>query len=90
MGFNDRWVGLIMVCVSLVSYSILVNGHSQLSFMPTKGLKLGDPLSPYLFILCVESLSNLLSKAEKEGSITSMQLGSGRLRVIHLFFADDS
>lgn len=79
-----------MACVCLVSYSILVNGHAQTFFKPSRGIRQEDPLSPYLFILCVESLSLLLFKAEQEGSISSMPIGNGFLRVNHLFYINDS
>ena len=55
LGFPSNWVALIMRCVTFVSFSVLING------VPAgKRLAIGLPLSPYLFILCAEALSNLL------------------------------
>ena len=56
MGFNERWIGLIMVCVKIVTYSIMVNGEPQGLIHPTRGIRQGDPLSPFLFLLCTEGL----------------------------------
>ncbi|XP_042944540.1 uncharacterized protein LOC122278417 [Carya illinoinensis] len=90
MGFNSRWVNLVMQCISTVSYSILVNGNPQGSFNPSRGIRQGDPLSPYLFILVSEVLSSLLNHAEVSKVIHGFQISRGKLSINHLFFADDS
>ncbi|XP_031090853.1 uncharacterized protein LOC115995843 [Ipomoea triloba] len=69
LGFNDKWVELIMLCVSTVSYSFLINGSPSADVVPSRGLRQGDPLSPYLFIICAEGISLLLQKAQADGSI---------------------
>ena len=74
LGFNERWITLMMICVKTVSYSVLVNGEPHEVFRPTRGIHQGDPLSPFLFLLCTESLHNLISKAEREGSIHGFAL----------------
>ena len=48
MGFNERWIGLIMACVKIVSYSILINGQPQGFIQPSRGICQGDPLSHFL------------------------------------------
>ena len=58
--------------------------------MPTRGIRQGDPLSSYLFILCAESLSTLLLRAEAENRITWLPITKGGTKINHLFFADDS
>jgi hypothetical protein len=60
MGFAKQWIKLIMNCVSTVSYSVLINGQPMGQFLPSRGLWQGDPLSPYLFLLCAEGLSALI------------------------------
>ena len=57
---------------------------------PSRGLRQGDPLSPYLFLLCAEGLSALIRKAEREKAIRGIAICRGGPRLSHLFFADDS
>ena len=63
MGFNDRWVKLMMECITTATYSILINGELHRDIRPTKGLRQGDPLSPFLFLLCIEGLHGLINHA---------------------------
>jgi hypothetical protein len=66
MDFPEEWIKLIMSCVSSVSYAILVNGQPSGNIKPTRRIRQRDPLSPYLFLLCVEALSALLTMVEKK------------------------
>ncbi|XP_031111882.1 uncharacterized protein LOC116015853 [Ipomoea triloba] len=90
LGFAQEWVNLIMLCVSSVRYSLLVNGEPIGMINPTRGIRQGDPLSPYLFIICADGLSVLLQKAEARGDIHGVKVARGAPSVSHLFFADDS
>ena len=90
MGFQEKWIQLIMICVKTVSYSVLINGEPKGKITPTRGLHQGDPISPYLFLLVTEGLHGLISKAATSGDIRGISICRNGLRLTHLFFADDS
>jgi hypothetical protein len=90
MGFDGCWIRMIMNCITSVSYSVLINGDSYGSILPTRGIRQGDPISPYLFILCAEALSAMMQEAERNREVTGVPIARGRIRLNHLFFADDS
>lgn len=87
MGFAERWIQLLMQCVKIVSYSILINGQPHGSITPSRGIRQGDPLSPYLFIICTEAMSSLLQKEAMEGSITNVPITRGGTSIHHIFFS---
>ena len=72
MGFDDRWVRLMMICVTTVSYSILINGEPKGMITPSRGIRQGDPLSPFLFLLCTERLHGLISQVASRGDIKGL------------------
>ena len=90
MGFCERWISLIMMCVTTVSYEILINGEPRGKITPSRGLRQGDPISPYLFLLCAEGLSALIRKKEALGLLRGVGVSKQAPSVSHLFFADDS
>jgi hypothetical protein len=90
MEFPEIWINLIMGCVKSVSYSIIVNGQPVGNIKPSRGIRQGDPLSPYLFLLCAEALSAMLTRAEKKGVLTGVPTSKKGPTLSHFFFADDS
>jgi hypothetical protein len=90
LGFAERWISLMMACVRSVRYQVRFNSKETDMFVPTRGLQQGDPLSPYLFLLCVEGLSSLLLYEEEVGGIDGVRVCRNAPSVSHLLFADDS
>jgi hypothetical protein len=90
LGFDERWVSLMMACVRSVRYQIKFNSGETDVFTPTRGLRQGDPFSPYLFLLCVEGLSSLLLYEEEVSGIDGVRVCRNAPSVTHLLFADDS
>ena len=78
-----------MECITTVTYSIMVNGEPQGMITPTRGLRQGDPLSPYLFLFCAEGLDAILRRAANDGEINGLSLCRRGPKITHLFFADD-
>lgn len=60
LGFVESFVNTVMRCVTSVEFLVRDNGNLSRPFRPTRGIRLGDPISPYLFLLCSEGLSSLL------------------------------
>ena len=73
MGFSEMWIGWIMRCITSVKYKVLMNGEPRGNIVPGRGLRQGDPLSPFIFIICTEELFSLLNQAENQGKITGMR-----------------
>ena len=90
MGFENHWIQLIYGCISSVSYSILVNGEPHGDIKPTRGLRQGNPLSPYLFLLVSEGLNGLIQQAMATSAIRGFFLCRNGPWISHLFFADDT
>ncbi|XP_013608296.1 PREDICTED: uncharacterized protein LOC106315069 [Brassica oleracea var. oleracea] len=90
IGVNRRWVNWVMSCVSTVSYTVLLNGQTHGFIKPERGIRQGDPMSPFLLILCTEALVHALNMAEKKGDLHGIRLGRQGPAVHHLLFADDS
>ena len=90
LGFGEKWRNLIVKCVTSVSYSVKINGKPKGKIIPSRGIRQRDPLSPYLFLLCVEGLSALIKKSVDMGEMEGITVCRGAPRLSHLFFADDS
>jgi len=72
MEFCEKLISWIMWCITLVQYRDLINRQPKRLIIPERGLRQGDPLSPYLFILCTEVLTTNIRKAEQPKLITGI------------------
>ncbi|XP_075663436.1 uncharacterized protein LOC142633038 [Castanea sativa] len=90
LGFHERWIQLVMRCVSPVTYAIRVNGVPCGAIRPTRGLRQGDPLSRYLFILVAEGLSALIHRAVQNRTLKGLVASVRGPKVSHLFFTNDN
>lgn len=88
-GFPERIIKLIMTCVTSSQISILWNGSRLPKFRPGRGLQQGDPLSPYLFVLCMERLSVSIQNLVDSGTWKPIRISRGGPPISHLFFADE-
>ena len=89
LGFHQDTIDLILSCISSTSVSLLLNGSQLEEFQPSRGLRQGDPISPYIFILCMEFLSTLIHKKCEEGDWTRVKASRSGPGFSHIFFADD-
>ncbi|KAL0462465.1 UNVERIFIED_CONTAM: putative mitochondrial protein [Sesamum latifolium] len=89
VGFNETFVNWISQCVSTTSFSLLINGATFDFFRPSREIRQGDPLSPYLFIIYAEFLSRLLLHEESLGNLKGIKVSRIAPTISHLFYADD-
>lgn len=90
MGFHTKFVKWMMLFVATVQYSVCFNGQLVGPINPKRGLRQGDPISPYLFLICVEGLSKLITVAANNNEIKGWKVCSNAPALTHLLFTDDS
>ncbi|XP_074277676.1 uncharacterized protein LOC141601306 [Silene latifolia] len=88
--FPKSFRRLLKSCVRTTSLQVLINGTPSARIFPQCGLRQGDPISPYLFIICMEILSLMVIKAESQRSIEGIKLSRNSPAISHLLYADDA
>jgi hypothetical protein len=89
MGFHIKFVDWIMSCITSVEYKVKINGTLTRSFKPTRGIRQGDPLSPYLFLFVSEGFSKILQKAIELRALKEFKICRRAPGISHLLSADD-
>lgn len=90
MGFDDKLVSLFMECITSVRYTINHSGKEFGLILPKRGIRQGDPLSSYIFLICMEGLTALINDYERKRFLTGVKIARGAPVLTHMFFADDS
>lgn len=90
MNFGMIWRSWIRGCLSSASVSVLLNGSPTAEFRMARGLRQGDPLAPFLFILAAEALHQAMETAKEKGVFYGIQLPNRGPCISHLQYADDA
>jgi hypothetical protein len=88
--FNKDWISWIMSLISSAFFSILVNGVPSQPFSPSRGIRLGDPLSPFLFIIMVEGMGRYIKASIQNGFLQGLHLHGLQPIASHSQFVDDT
>lgn len=90
MNFGPQWIQWIRLCVYNAKVTILINGSPSEFVQIKRGLRQGDPMSPYLFLLVAEILSALINSAVYQGLIKGFKVDRDEFQLCHIQFADDT
>jgi len=90
MSFHSKWISWIRGCMESATVSVLVNGSPMEEFKPFRGLRQGDPLAPFLFLVVTEGLVGLVRQVVKARLFSGIKIGRKEAEVCILQFADDT
>jgi len=90
LGFCGRWIQWIRACLESATISILVNGSSTKEFKPSKGLRQGDPMAPFLLLIVAQGLAGLVKQATRKNLFSGIKVGEKKVEVNLLQFANDT
>lgn len=93
MGFENKWTNWINFCISIVKFSLIINGNPKGFFQSQRGLRQGHPMSPFLFILAMEGLNSMIRKASDnwwlQGFCENANMGDA-MEISHLLYGNTS
>ena len=90
MNFGPKWRNWVVGCLSSASISVLINGSPSKEFPMTRGVRQGDPMAPFLFIIAMEGLNIALIEAKRGGFFQGINLPHNGPSISHFLFADDA
>jgi len=90
VGFHYGWINWIKSCLKFVTISILINGNPTKEFRPTRGIRQGDPLALFMFLIVVEGLVGLVGQASRSGVLEGVKAGNREVEVKMLQLSNDT
>lgn len=88
LGFNDKWIKLVISSISTVTYLLLINGKPGISFHPSSGLRQRDLLSSYIFLMCAEWQSCLINNEKQKWEIQGLVVAKRGASISHILFVN--
>ncbi|GAU48590.1 hypothetical protein TSUD_405800 [Trifolium subterraneum] len=89
VGLPEELQNIIMHCITSVTTNVMWDGRRSSFFQPERGIRQGDPMSPYIFVLCMDKLTHLIAEAVDSGKWHPLKAGKAGPAILHLMFADD-
>ncbi|GJS46540.1 reverse transcriptase [Tanacetum coccineum] len=90
LGFEYKWCSWVLACVSSYEMDFMINGESIGTIKPSRGIRQGDPMSHFLFIIIADVLSQMINNAMQQSLLTVIKMARNCPVISHIFFADDS
>ncbi|GJU27805.1 hypothetical protein Tco_1166426 [Tanacetum coccineum] len=90
LDFGNKWCTWISACISSYELEFMINGNSIGTIKPSRGIRQGDPISPFLFIIVADVLSKMINNALNNSLLSGMKMARECPVISHIFFADDS
>lgn len=90
MGFDAKWTRLLVHCMTIVKYKVTHRGKEMVPIYPTRGVRQGDPILPYLFIICHDGFTTLINSYIYKGWLHGCKVANGAPSISHILFVEDS
>lgn len=90
MGFHKKWLRWVKACLVSSIASVLINGRPRQEFSLQRGLRQGDPMVPFLFIMVMEGLHVAMEDPINQGLFRVISVGANNIMISHLFYTDDT